>query len=51
MRFLFNTPLMNKILFVTVLILGVIIWRLGVNYLEEPEAPTSEVQQFQIKPL
>lgn len=48
-----KTPLMQKVIFVAVLIIGAIIWKLGADFFQKPsdDTPPYEVEQMQIKPL
>lgn len=51
-----KTPLMQKIIFVAVLIIGAIIWKFGADYFvkSKPDADAEqpyEVEEMHVKPL
>jgi hypothetical protein len=53
MGFSLKTPLMQKVIFFAVLIIGAIVWKFGADYFVKstPESEPYEVEQLQIKPL
>jgi hypothetical protein len=45
------TPLMKKLMFVAVLLVGAVIWKLGLNYLEQPGEDPYEIEKIEVKPI
>jgi hypothetical protein len=45
------TPLMKKLMFVAVLLVGAVLWKLGLNYLEQPGEDPYEIEKIEVKPI
>jgi hypothetical protein len=46
-----KTPRARTLIFVAVLLVGAVIWKLGVNYLEQPAEDPYEIQKMEVQPL